>query len=363
MKHTIEKPEFAPYLTTYESELQYMADLAEKRGNIETGGEVYGLKSHAGRLILMLATGPGPKAIYEKAHFQQDANFLKKTNAVLSREFGIQYAGNWHHHHCLFGELSSRDIQSTRSTAQKNGYIRLGQILLNFENRAPISSTYRDQRTSAMARDHSPKNRYATSENSNEVFEQTNIEERQNVSIISEEKRIKIQSFFYFDAMEGDPVKCPIKVLPGLSPIRRALIEKPETYMFSKKPEFPLSRISFESYQPPKKPTDSMNQLPETILKQISDLPDTVLNNMSYILKEDFLIVSLPLPGEQHTLYIAFQIESPHQPKYVYLSSNRFDEDQTKAIEGSLIPEKLGKLSLYTRTVLEFVNRTLSMIL
>jgi len=85
-----------------------------------------------------------------------------------------------------------------------------------------------------MARDHSPKNRYATSENSNEVFEQTNIEERQNVSIISEEKRIKIQSFFYFDAMEGDPVKCPIKVLPGLSPIRRALIENLKPICFQK---------------------------------------------------------------------------------------------------------------------------------
>jgi len=73
--------------------LQYMADLAEKRGNIETGGEVYGLKSHAGRLILMLATGPGPKAIYEKAHFQQDANFLKKRTQFSAENLASNMPG------------------------------------------------------------------------------------------------------------------------------------------------------------------------------------------------------------------------------------------------------------------------------
>ena len=357
MKNKSEK-QFVPYLAIYESELQYVAGHGEKCGGIETGGEVYGLKSHGDRLILMLATGPGPKAVHEKAHFQQDANFLKKTNADLSRRFGIQYVGNWHYHHYLFKQLSSGDIQSTRSTAQRNGYNRLCQLLLTFENRPPVSSIYPGNRPPITARGNGPKNRHTTSEDSNNVFEEKNKIGRRDASIINIENKIEIQSFFYFNAMEGDPVKCPLKVLPGLSPIRRALIENPETFMFSRKPEFPLSRISFESYQPPKEPADSLNQLPETILKQISDLPDTVLNNMRYILKEDFIIVSMPLHEKYYSIYIAYENGFPHNPKYIYL-----DEDRTDINKDSFAKESLGKLSYGSRTVLDFVNKTLSMIL
>ncbi|MCK5341827.1 MAG: hypothetical protein KAR20_00405, partial [Candidatus Heimdallarchaeota archaeon] len=77
------------YLIIWQSELQFMTGLAARTGCIETGGEMYGLQTHAGRLVIMLATPPGPNASHEIARFQQDIEFFRKTNSLLMNQFGI----------------------------------------------------------------------------------------------------------------------------------------------------------------------------------------------------------------------------------------------------------------------------------
>jgi hypothetical protein len=359
MKHTIEEPEFVPYVTTCESELQYMAGLAEKRGKIETGGEVYGLFSHGGRPFVMFVTGPGPKAVHQIAHFQQDLEFLKKTNGLLREELGIQLIGNWHSHHSLgLSSLSHGDILANRSTAQRNNYRRQCQLLATFENESPAHDGYQRKRTRDVKVNHEKTEvRYSLPGNSIHDFKRQDEDRFQNNPEGGKKARVRIQGFFYPDAMKGKPVECPIKILAGVSPIRSAIQKHHGFSLLRTETLFPLSQISFERYDPPKH-EDVITQLPARMADQFLDFPDPVLENMRCIVKEDFLIVSIPLHEKHYAIYIAYENRFPHNPKYIYL-----DEDQTDIKEGSFAKKNLGKLSCCTRTVIDFVNKTLSMIL
>jgi len=129
---------FKPYVGIWQNELQVMAELASRWGDIETGGEVYGLISHAGRPVIMLVTPPGPKAIHRVAQFTQDVDFFKETDVFLRNNFGLQYEGSWHsHHHLDIKGLSPGDIHSSNAIASKNGYWRLAQFVLTFERECP----------------------------------------------------------------------------------------------------------------------------------------------------------------------------------------------------------------------------------
>jgi len=57
-----------PFIFIWENILQFIAGLAFWAGEVETGGELYGLLSHAGRPVIMLATPPGPGAIRERGY-------------------------------------------------------------------------------------------------------------------------------------------------------------------------------------------------------------------------------------------------------------------------------------------------------
>ena len=359
MKHTIEEPEFVPYVTTCESELQYMAGLAEKRGKIETGGEVYGLFSHGGRPVVMFVTGPGPRAIHQIAHFQQDLEFVIETNGLLREEFGIQLNGKWHSHHSLgVSSLSHGDILADHSTARKNKYRRLSHFLVTFENESPAHDSYQRKRTRGVKVNHEKTEvRYLLPGNSIHDQKRQDVDRFQNNPKEERNGQVRIQAFFYADAMEGQPVECPIKVLAGVSPIRSA-IQKHHGFSFLRTETLlPLNQISFERYDPPKH-EDAITQLPARIGSQFIDFPDTVLENMRCIVKEDFLVVSIPLHEKDYSIYIAYENRFPHAPKYIYL-----DEDQDNIKEGSFAKKNLGKLSCCTKTVVDFVNKTLSMIL
>ncbi len=75
----------ADYVRIYESELQAIAAESLARGSVETGGELYGLRTHARRAVVLLATLPGPRAIHEREYFEQDLNFFSAGRMRFSR--------------------------------------------------------------------------------------------------------------------------------------------------------------------------------------------------------------------------------------------------------------------------------------
>jgi len=311
---------FEPYLNIWESVLQFIAWLAALWRYLETGGELYGLLSHAGRPTIMFATGPGKKAIHTNTEFRQDIDFLKQNNIMLGKEYGIQYLGNWHSHgRNSLDKPSHRDIQSNRSTAVRNNYKRLCQFVLTRENQP--------SRDFVLWGDQSREQKAAEKSN----FMKSTLDEdlRGLEGIVPKTacsqahfEPIRINAFFYMNALLDDPRRCPLRVIPGVSPISQALNLNPETVGIRQPLNFPISRLLYDSLEISNESNDCNNQLPKPISDQCLRLPPDALNNLSWVAKDEVFILSIPLPDGQSTGYVAYDNEFPHKVKAAYLGRN-----------------------------------------
>ena len=130
------------YITIYQDVLNYIAAVSLKWGCIETGGELYGLFTHAGRFVIMLATPPGENSIHEKSHFRPDIEFLVENNKYIRESYGLQYLGAYHSHHLLgLNSPSSIDDKNTHKTARRNNYRKLVQFILTFQHKTYSENT------------------------------------------------------------------------------------------------------------------------------------------------------------------------------------------------------------------------------
>lgn len=313
--HKIEQ-HFQPYISIWESEICYMAGLAARWGCIETGGEVYGLISHAGRPVIVLATPPGPNSVHESAQFRQDMAFFQKVNAFLRNKFGIFYLGSEHNHHLLGINRPSRvDIQSTNSIAQRNGFRRLVQFILTFEKR-PTAGLHRfNGRLPGRSRMHWTGESEVEGRYLSEIYARG----MGRFQASRQLNFIRIRSFFFPDAAPGGPVQCPIQIIPGTSPFRRALVRNSMIPELTIPYCFPMSRILFESVKL-QEPAQHVPELPEWISKQCSELPRDVRKNISVVIKDGLVIFSFPLPLVVGTAFVAFNQKPPHELQGIYFS-------------------------------------------
>ena len=285
------RPRFEHFIVIWENILQFIAGLAFRAGEVETGGELYGLLSHAGRPVIMLATPPGPGAIREKARFCQDIEFMKETNAYLSNEYGIQIQGNHHNHHYMLDGLSGGDIRSTHSIAKKNQYKKMCQIVLTFEDESRIE------------RIHS---------------ENTDLPLRGTVSQNIRPAYIRVNAFVYSDARYSQPTRCPIKVLSGISPFTYALNKKVGVSEHMTCFPHPLSRIIYDSIESPQEPTAQSPELPRAIKDQCLLLPENVQKTIEIVFKKDLVLLSLDLPEKDGEVIVAYQEKHPCKATVVY---------------------------------------------
>ena len=64
----------------------------------ETGGILLGHSASEEKIIVEMATGPGPKALHSKRYFVRDTSYCQ---SVYERHFyqnGWEYIGDWHSH-------------------------------------------------------------------------------------------------------------------------------------------------------------------------------------------------------------------------------------------------------------------------
>lgn len=122
------------YINIYESELRIMAGNALAWGNTESGGTLFGLQTHGGRPVVMLATPPGRNAQHSFAHFAQDAEYVMEIAGELKRMHGIQILGDFHSHHDIpLDRPSGDDRTHIRRIAARNGIPCMVQLILTFE--------------------------------------------------------------------------------------------------------------------------------------------------------------------------------------------------------------------------------------
>ena len=173
-------------LLTWESELRAIAAEASA-WSIETGGDLFGRWNEAP--IILLATKAGPNAERNNAHFRLDVEYLRALSETFATDWALRYFGDWHSHHRLgLSSPSGGDQKRIHSIAGRNQFTAMAEIIVTLE----------DTRGEPI---------------------------------------IRIHPWMYdTSTAKSGPLPLRLKVLPGLSPIRQALLARralPEQELFA----------------------------------------------------------------------------------------------------------------------------------
>lgn len=161
-------------ITIWESELRAIA--AETFAwSVETGGDLFGVWGSSREVLL--ATRAGPNARRNHAHFRLDVEYLRHLSAVLANDWQIRYFGDWHSHHRLgLSRPSGGDQRRIVNLGRRNQFLNMAEIIVTID----------DERSKSYMRVH---------------------------------------PWCYDLSIErAEPRPMTVKVLPGLSPIREALL-------------------------------------------------------------------------------------------------------------------------------------------
>jgi transcriptional regulator with XRE-family HTH domain len=166
----------AGLLMIWESEVRAIAAEASA-WSIETGGDLFGRWNEAPTILL--ATKAGPNSERNNAHFRLDVDYLRQLSGVLADDWALRYFGDWHSHHRLgLSSPSGGDQKRIVSLAGKNQFTAMAEIIVTLEGTR------------------------------GEPF-------------------VRIHPWLYdLSARNDGPLPLRLKVLPGMSPIRQALISR-----------------------------------------------------------------------------------------------------------------------------------------
>lgn len=162
------------FLVTWESELRAIAAEASA-WSIETGGDLFG-RWHDLPTVL-LATKAGPAAHRDHAHFRLDVDYLRHFSEVMATDWALRYFGDWHSHHRLgLSSPSGGDRRRIISIAGRNQFVNMVEVIVTLD----------DSRDDPIVRIH--------------------------------------PWLYELSGGDGAPMPLRVKVFPGLSPVRQALI-------------------------------------------------------------------------------------------------------------------------------------------
>jgi transcriptional regulator with XRE-family HTH domain len=164
------------FLVTWESELRAIAADA-LAWSVETGGDLFG-RWHDVPTVL-LATKAGPAAQRNHAHFRLDVDYLRQLSETMATDWALRYFGDWHSHHRLgLAAPSGGDRKRIVSIAGRNQFTNMTEIIVTLDDSrgAPV---------------------------------------------------VRIHPWIYdLSSADNAPLPLRVKVLPGLSPIRHALLTR-----------------------------------------------------------------------------------------------------------------------------------------
>jgi len=274
------------YLTIHESELRVIAGIsalwAEFR--LESGGDGYGLWTHGGRLVILLVTGPGPKAIHKPAHFTQDIDFFHRTSGLIALKLGIQWTKTYHSHHFMTMQgPSSYDVGQVQNVATRTNFARWCEIVTTCERACAIN------RVRGMHRHNSLKTRNSL--------------------------RIRVCAFLYTNPQRGEKVQIPLRVLPGMSPFRlKALADKTLSPrdIGEYASDFPMEQIIYEAFDFEEYYSAQATGIPRGLVEQCMELPERVRSDLVFRVEQGIVVVTLPLPDGK-AVDIGYREKTPHQ--------------------------------------------------
>jgi len=289
-------------IVIWQSELAAMARLTTDWGNIETGGECFGLFSRAGRPTVLLVTPPGPRAIHQRARFVQDTDHLNRAIEKLYRRFGIQPGGTFHSHHTIgLNSPSSVDMGSARSLAEKTDSPGLFQIITTVEDVSPNGGTgHRHGR--AYHREGSSRAKHGSGGIIKRILHRLNPFDGQPRHLCHPGFKVRINAFVYPETPSSRYQGCPIKVLPGTSPFRDAIERLPGWQSLRMKTDFPHSQILLDPVDRPESTDNEAVDLPDRVLRQISKLPEEMAVETRIRFDNELVCLKIPVSDDYHLI-------------------------------------------------------------
>lgn len=272
------------YLTIYESEVRIIAGISALWGEreIEAGGAMFGLWTHGARPVILLMTGPGRKAIHEPAYFEQDVEFVHRTNGIIAGKYGIQLLGFGHCHHFL-GLLrpSTGDVSQVQNITSKNNFTRWCEIITTCERGDDIS-------------------RWDT-------------HDRPKVLNSIDSIRIRVNAYLYTDPQQGEKAEVPLRVISGISPFRLriladGILDPDDIGEYAS--GFSKEQIIYDSFDFETGPSVETDKVLEALAAQCQELPMEAQDGIRFDIEDGFVTVTLPLPdnGDAH---ISFSDKPP----------------------------------------------------
>lgn len=337
-----------PHQVIFESELRFITSNAAEWAGLETGGEFYGCWSHAARPVVFLATGPGPEATHESTHFAQDIEYFRRANKLLSESFGIQFLGDWHSHHFLgLNHPSDGDEDHIASIACRNDLPRMVEMILTCEGEMPDGS----HTDAAELESEGPIEHSAVGTFLKDWRRQRKSERRASGRATA--GNVCAHAFYYEDARNGQYQRCPIRVIPGMSPFRQALLRcdilqpsRMPTYAFP----LPLDRVRLQAVSSTGSPGRTEVKVPTKLVEQILELPEIVKEGVETTIREGLVVVVLPVPDGDR-IAIAFDSVPPHTPQAAQLIHNG-EGEPIDLTEHAMERRRLGRLvDIYQRIV------------
>jgi len=288
----------------WESELKAICGMAaeEEMEGLETGGELYGLYTQSDKPVIMFATPAGPSARHGPGYFIQDLEFFKYANKFLFQEFQINFIGSHHvHPHFSFSpNPSSIDVQGAKSIGFKNSMEKVYLFTITFE-------------------------RCSRSFN---------------------KKIVRVNSYVYEIKNSFKPIPCKILVLPGISPIRRAISDYPEAKKLIRPDCYlPISQIRWDGcYQINSKlPIQKPQPFNKSLIRQFKRLPAEIQSKIQVQCDHEIMVISIPMPPKG-TLYLGCVTQNGYRTiRSVYFSS-------TESLNGPIdITKRATKWGPFTR--------------
>ena len=315
-------PRKRPSISIFQSELENIAGLADSAKDTEIGGSLFGLHSHNSGIIIMLMTPPGPNAKMGRLFFHDDHKYTSRLCAFLWSNFSIEIVGTQHSHKIDLNSPSGRDIQSTHAIASRNGIKEFCQLIINFDPKETAHSNFAKSNNGLRE-----KVQFCTDPVQKTESHFTHTTPNPHIG------HVMVNAFSYLDAGENPPIRCGLRVIPGVSPIRQALKQISINPELATEYSFPISQIRHDAFPYDVDSTCSNHNISERIGKQLVKLPKFVIDGAKVNFEGAYYILSLPM-SETITMLIASTL-SNDEIIGVYLRNNETTLDVTmKAIHG-----------------------------
>jgi len=296
-----------PRVRVYAHEIQLIAEEAVSWPNRETGGHVFGYWDNRGNAIGHFFSGPGPHAVHEYAHFEEDAEFLQLTYAQANHLHGADLVMRVHSHHGLgLTGPSPGDARSQASLMARNGFRRMVELIVTFSGaNAPDKPTRSEDESCLHVRIDGPR---PTGRRNERLGRDCGA---------SDPVEIRMHGYFH-EPLNGGYSPCAISLLPGVSPLREALFGMTEEKLGL---ESVAQRRGLKtSPQRCFSEGENANCLAKVIVQlkqECASLPPAVREACEYIPSDDFVVVKIPARGKK--LLVAYRPEPRVRVEAIYL--------------------------------------------